>query len=79
MKIEVVFDTPEPEALGTAIIRALRFTNSESPLDAEIQCNTRLASGWLEYLIVLRRPDLSHYMTIGMIQREPGAEYEFHS
>ena len=79
MKIEVVFDTPEPEALGYAVIRALRFSNPDNPLNAEIQCNSRLASGWLEYLIVLRRPDLSHYMTIGMIQREPGAEYEFHS
>ena len=85
MQIEVLYDKPEPEALGRAVIHALRWKNCQSPtLRAVIHCNERLASGWLEYIIVLRRPADeidrdSIYLSMGMIQREPGAEYEFHS
>jgi len=35
--------------------------------------------GWLEWLLVLRRSDASLIITIGMIQRTPEAEFEFHS
>ena len=85
MQIEVLYDNPEPEALGRAVIHALRWKDCQSPpLRAVIHCNSRLASGWLEYIIVLRRPadetyKDSIYLSMGMIQRSPEAEYEFHS
>ena len=85
MQIEVPYGKPEPESLGRAVIHALRWESCLSPfLHAVIHCNERLASGWLEYIIVLHRPNdevhkNSIYLSMGMIQREPGAEYEFHS
>jgi hypothetical protein len=39
----------------------------------------RDTNGWLEWLIVIRDERGDHRITIGMIQREPGKEFEFHS
>jgi hypothetical protein len=36
-------------------------------------------AGWLEYLIVIRDADVRNVITIGLIQRQPGAEFECHS
>ena len=56
---------------------AQQLTNSQY-LTAEIHTNARDANGWLEYRIIFRYTD-GRAFVIGAIQRQPGAEYEFHS
>jgi hypothetical protein len=78
----------EPEALGRAVSHASRwhgaYTNTDHDADIYVSArsdgiNSREPAGWLEYLIVLKRPDGERSMTIGMVQRSVGAEFEFHS
>jgi hypothetical protein len=67
----------ESEAVGAACRNAFRWSDS---YNADIYCNPRNKNGMLEYLIVIkRRDDNVHRMTIGMVQRGVGAEFEFHS
>lgn len=73
----------EPEALIKAVERVNRWGETGV---AEIFCRPRVAldapeynmPGWLEYHIMIHMPNNRKYV-IGMIQRSPGAEYEFHS
>lgn len=77
------FEKHEPEALKAALERAACFTSAQVvviyveervPADAPAYRNP----GWLEYGInVLFINDRNLY--IGMIQRFPGASFEFHS
>lgn len=53
-------------------------TTDRTYTDADGTVHTH-AGGWLEHIIVITRPDGSHYMTVGAIQRTPGADSEFHS
>lgn len=67
----------EFEAMKAAFGSALRWS---SGYNADIYVNPRKADGWLEYhVIVKRKEDNTRYMTIGMIQRDIGQPYEFHS
>jgi hypothetical protein len=75
MNIDIV-GTPEPEALGQAVLRAMQFRPDGHVV---IHCPERLASGWLEYLLSFRAASDRQDYLIACIQREPGASFEFHS
>lgn len=63
------------EGMLTAATRAARRQMREDrDTHVDIYADQRLPSGWLEYIVRVRDG-----MTIGVIQREPGAEYEAHS
>lgn len=73
----------ESEALSQALQRVANFQHLSSakvfvqprvPLDAP----EYKSPGWLEYVLRLVF-DSGSVMTIGMIQRRPGAKFEFHS
>ena len=71
----------EPEALGACMERIRRFYGNNPVLDglqAEVTCFPRQSNGWLEYAIKVPYTTGS-WMFIACIQREPGAEFEFHS
>jgi hypothetical protein len=76
MHIDITGPEPEPEALAKAHERLAFWENAHR---AEIHVRDRTKDGWLEYLLCLYRADASRIITIGMIQREVGAPYEFHS
>jgi hypothetical protein len=66
--------------LAACMERIRRFYGDSQPqTPVEIFCNGRDRDGFLE--VILRLPYSSHqgHMTIGAIQRLPGAECEFHS
>ena len=46
---------------------------------ADIYVNKREASGFIEFLLVIRRKDVGNKLTIGCIQRSLGQKFEFHS
>jgi hypothetical protein len=78
MKIEL-FNEAEGEAaaVGKACQQAFRWSDS---YNADVYINPREAKGWLEYHIVIKRKeDNTRYLTVAMIQRDIGREYEFHS
>ncbi len=67
----------EQAAMAAACANAIRWTGNHN---ADIYINPRKPDGWLEYHIVIKRKeDNSRYMTIGMVQRDIGQPYEFHS
>jgi hypothetical protein len=81
MKITVI-GAPESEALGKAVQRAVDFRGPDATV--EIICSDRSTgrrepAGWLEYLISFKNNAGVQDYLIAMIQREPGATYEFHS
>lgn len=81
MKIETFGDGGEHEAIGKACQRAYSFAPE---CNAIIYIKPRSTGGsdpvgWLEYGILFRNTNGINQMYIGMIQRSPGAEYEFHS
>ena len=51
------------------------FLSPRVPLDAE-PCRH---PGWLEWLLVYQYQGCKNKLTVGMIQRTPDAEFEFHS
>lgn len=51
------------------------FMQPRIPLDAPEYKHP----GWLEWLLVYRWEGSDSKLTVGMIQRQPGAEFEFHS
>jgi hypothetical protein len=80
MKIEVL-GTPEPEAFGKACQRMAQYSSTS---DWRLHCPDRSKgrgdpAGWLEYLMVQNREDNTTGIVIALIQREVGAEFEFHS
>lgn len=77
----------EGPALAQATERVLRFYGirpAEEPnpgfekLDADIFCFPRSIDGWLQYTLRLPYSE-GGGMSVAMIQREPGAGWEFHS
>lgn len=77
IKIEIVGSiNDEYEAFRAACTRVLRWGDDTS---ARIHTNPREDSGWLEWLIVIDNADGTRAITIGLIQREPGAPFECHS
>jgi hypothetical protein len=44
-----------------------------------VHAHPRDLHGWLEWLICIRRSDGSLVITIALIQREVGGQFEFHS
>lgn len=53
---------------------ARRQMRDDYDTHVDIYAAHRLPSGWIEYTVRVRNG-----ITIGVIQREPGAEYEAHS
>ena len=77
----------EAEALAQATERVLRFYGikpGDDPnpaldkVDADVFCFPRQADGWLQYTLRLPYSE-GGGMSVAMIQREPGAGWEFHS
>ena len=73
---EVLAETEAIEAALTRIDRVLPADENRGT--AILRLAQREPNGWLEYLL--------HYdfysggkLTVGMVQRQPGAEFEFHS
>lgn len=79
----VAFAASEPFMLSTVLARAANWANAESIL---ILCNPRVPAdapahqnpGWLEYAMRVNFKG-GGGITIGAIQRQIGAEVEFHS
>lgn len=75
----------QPELWQKAVERVHRyFGEAQDERFAAIHTNERETSGWLEWIIVMDTDLAGDYqkgrsMTVGMIQREPGAAVEFHS
>jgi len=78
MHIEIIGNPDgEREAFMQAMARLLRW--GDPNLRARVMCSERNESGWLEWLIWIGNAEGQHRITIGMIQRSPDAEFEFHS
>lgn len=79
MKIEII--DPDgaaiPEAIGQAVCRAMRWDTDEN--QAIIYVNPRLENGWLEYQLSIQTKECKGIIFIGMVQRQPNTEFEFHS
>ena len=72
----------EPGLLADCIAKALAFygDNATCAVEAVIYCRKRQPDGWAEYgirLPYIYNPEKS--LLIGAIQRQPGAQTEFHS
>lgn len=65
----------EPEALAE-VLKRITY-NHHTAKQITIACRERKSDGWLEYVVHVQYAQGS--MTIGAIQRTPGAEMEFHS
>ncbi len=65
----------DPEHLEKALRCALRH---ETAVEANIYVQPRRDNGWLEYVVRVTY-ESGGGMTIGVIQRTPGAEVECHS
>lgn len=77
------FEVSESEAISKVLERIKDRYNSEN--DVDIFCAKRIeagdsfhSEGWLEYTVVFRRYGNREFV-MGMIQRKPNEEYEFHS
>jgi hypothetical protein len=79
MKVTILGDTPDPEAVVAAFERVVRFAGTGDDCIAVINCSDRKPDGWLEYGISFVYPWGAQRFFIGMIQRKVGAEFEFHS
>ena len=78
MRIDFQGDIAKEHEAYLAVCRRLLRWGDEN-LQATVHVHPRDMHGWLEWLLVLRRSDASLIITIGMIQRTPEAEFEFHS
>lgn len=67
--------------LAACIKRVVDFYGDEVQVDVtpEIWCRRREANGWLEYAVVLPYIGGVSKLYVGAIQRNQGAEVEFHS
>jgi hypothetical protein len=85
MKIHYLSEPPKGEiaAYAAANLRVLRMLSESEEFTtttAEVIPSERNPqTGWIEWLIVIRNALGEHRITIGMIQRERGADFEFHS
>ena len=69
----------EPAHLAACIERVKRWDpESKSVLTHEIHCNERKENGWAEYAVRLMYYN-GQSLYAATIQREPGAQVEFHS
>lgn len=73
--VSVLYGIEEPAMMQACIQRIARFQHIA---EAKLICDERKATGWLEFTIVLKFASGAG-LTIGAIQRTPGAEIEFHS
>lgn len=81
------FEKAEAVALEKAIERIRRFDEYSEYNEAEIICEKRVPEdapshrhpGWLEYILILRRPSSVTPFIIGTIQRSQTEDFEFHS
>jgi|SoimicMinimDraft_17_1059745.scaffolds.fasta_scaffold212402_2 hypothetical protein len=78
MKIEFIGEVAVSEAPFLAACQRI-YRWGASDIDVKVHMHPREPNGWLEWLIVIRDEHGDHRITIGMIQREPGKEFEFHS
>ncbi len=81
MKIEIInFEASEPAMLQTCLERVRRWFGPmiRDSAPCEIHCTARESSGWLQYILKLTYPE-GGQMWVGAVQRQPGAEVEFHS
>lgn len=77
VRINILGDEPEPEAFGEAAKRLLLWSNN---VTCDLHVMPRTADGWLEYGLEIKSVvDGERNFYIGMIQRTPGAPWEFHS
>jgi hypothetical protein len=78
MKIEII-GTPagEEQAFVACMQRIYRWGDSE--IDVKVYTRPRTSAGWLEWIIDIHSENGKQVIVIGMIQREPGKEWEFHS
>lgn len=76
MIINILGGEPESEAFGMAAQRILHWS---STCTVDLHVSPRKPDGWLEYLLAFKHPNDEPWITIGMIQRKPGAAWEFHS
>ena len=76
IRINILGGEPELEAFGEAAKRLLRWSND---ITCDLHVTPRTADGWLEYGLDLKRATGEHQIFIGMIQRTPGEDWEFHS
>ena len=67
----------EGDAYVAACRRVLRWGNPD--IDATVYVNPRDKDGSLEWGITLRNSTGNVVIFIGMLQRTPGGEFEFHS
>lgn len=63
----------EPEVLAEVLSKVNNYSDSQSIL----QAMPRAANGWLEWMLYLYFNDGISKLTMGVIQRTPGAEVEF--
>lgn len=79
MKIEIVDPNGvvESVALGNAVFHCMRWDTNENK--AIIYVKPRLEYQWLEYGLLIETKESERIIFISMIQRQPGAEFEFHS
>jgi hypothetical protein len=78
MKIEFTGSPAGEEGAFVAACQRI-YRWGASDIDVKVHMHPRDTNGWLEWLIVIRDEHGDHRITIGMIQREPGKEFEFHS
>lgn len=71
----VDIDDAEPAHLIAALSIIARHQHLS---EAKVFVNKRTSEGWLEYIVVTKYAT-GGGMTIGVIQRRPGAEIECHS
>lgn len=55
-----------------------RVSMHQNVEDVRVYANRRDAEGWLEFITIFRYRD-GGSLTVGALQREPGAPFEFHS
>lgn len=71
-------DTRDMGHINATMVRAFQWNTPENNVTVEI--SPRNAEGWLEYNLVVRKINSDKLVIyIACIQRQPGAESEFHS
>lgn len=82
MKVEIIdFELADKVVLDACLERVRRWSDNTDMmlLPCEIHCVERRADGLLEYMLKLIYPVSNGHMWVGAVQRQPGAEVEFHS
>ena len=82
MKVEIIdFELADKVVLDACLERVRRWSDNTDMmlLPCEIHCRERDSKGWAEYLLKLIYPGSNGHIWVGAVQRQPGAEVEFHS